>query len=134
MAGRVGLLLAILAVHLAEASAADAPAASPAPAAAGKDLPPLISHRPGDVRVLLLTDCAKYQDWQTIAGAYAWRESGQPGGFTRVANCDEKDRKNYPKAMLDYVDTHMAPMVRFTKSLWRPRRLRFRLTAQFRPT
>lgn len=60
---------------------------------------------------MLLTDCAKYQDWQTVAGAYAWRESGMSGAFTRVANCNEKDRASYPKAMLDYVDTHMAPEV-----------------------
>jgi hypothetical protein len=81
-------------------------------AAEGADLPPLISSRPGNVHALLLTDCAKYQDWQTIAGAFAWRESGQPGAITRVANCNEKDRANYSQAMLAYVDTLMAPEVR----------------------
>ena len=98
-----GLLLALL-------------VASVAPGCVAEDLesalPPLISWRPGDVRVLLLTDCAKYQDWQTIAAAFAWRESGQPGGITRVANCKEEDRNKYPQAMLDYIDTFMAPEVR----------------------
>jgi hypothetical protein len=75
--------------------------------------PALFSSRPGNVHALLLTDCAKYQDWQTIAAAFAWRESGQPGAITRVANCKEADRANYPKGMLDYVQTHMAPEVRF---------------------
>lgn len=98
-----GLLIALLAACAAPSRAARDPESG---------LPALISWRPGDVRVLLLTDCAKYQDWQTIAGAFAWRESGQPGGLTRVANCKEEDRAKYPQAMLDYVDTHMAPEVR----------------------
>jgi hypothetical protein len=72
----------------------------------------LLSSRPGNVHTLILTDCHKYQDWQTIAAAYAWRDSGQPGSVTRVANCDEKDTATYPKEMLDYVQTHMAPQVR----------------------
>ncbi|GBF96079.1 peptidyl serine alpha-galactosyltransferase [Raphidocelis subcapitata] len=86
-------------------------------AAQGAELPPLVSSRPGNVHALLLTDCAKYQDWQTIAGAFAWRESGQPGSITRVANCNEKDRGNYSQAMLAYVDTHMAPEAAYNAEL-----------------
>ena len=74
----------------------------------------LPSSRAGTVHTLILTDCAKYQDWQTVAAAYAWRDSGQPGAVTRVANCNEQDTKKYDKKMLDYVTTHMAPQV----SIW----------------
>lgn len=63
------------------------------------------------MHTLILTDCAHYQDWQTIAAAFAWRESGQPGTVTRVANCDEKGTKGYSKDMLEYVSTHMAKQV-----------------------
>jgi hypothetical protein len=76
-------------------------------AAAGE----LINSRSGNVLCLILTDCAKYQDWQTLAAAFAWRHSGQPGSVIRVANCNEKDTQNYDKKMLDYVKTHMAPQV-----------------------
>lgn len=72
----------------------------------------LLSKRPGNVLTMILTDCAKYQDWQTVAAAFAWRQSGQPGSVIRVANCNEKDTKNYDKHMLDYVETHMAKQVR----------------------
>ena len=44
----------------------------PDAATGAPDLPPLINSRPGDVRTLLLTDCAKYQDWQKIAAAFVW--------------------------------------------------------------
>jgi hypothetical protein len=71
----------------------------------------LPSSRPGTVHTLILTDCAKYQDWQTVAAAYAWRDSGQAGAVTRVANCNAEDTKKYDKKMLDYVNTHMAPQV-----------------------
>lgn len=67
---------------------------------------------------MVLTDCAKYQDWQVIAAAFAWRRSGQGGSVVRVANCNEKDTKNYDKKMLEYVDTHMAPLVSRTSSLF----------------
>jgi hypothetical protein len=60
---------------------------------------------------MILTDCAKYQDWQTIAAAFAWRQSGQPGSVIRVANCNEGDTKKYDPKMLDYVQTHMAKQV-----------------------
>lgn len=127
------LLLAVTAALLAPAAAAaaavpDVPDAAPAPgggaaasAAADAAAPPraranategLFSWRPGRVRALLLTDCAKYQDWQAIAAAFAWRESGQPGGFTHVANCADKERAAYPKGMLAYAETHFAPQVR----------------------
>lgn len=72
----------------------------------------LLSQRPGNVLTMILTDCAKYQDWQTIAAAFAWRQSEQPGSVIRVANCNEQDTKNYDKRMLDYVQTHMAKQVR----------------------
>jgi hypothetical protein len=71
----------------------------------------LPSSRPGNVLILLLTDCAKYQDWQTIAAVYAWRQSKQAGSLVRVANCNEQDSKSYDPRMLDYVQTHMAPQV-----------------------
>jgi hypothetical protein len=71
----------------------------------------LLSQRPGNVLTMILTDCAKYQDWQTIAAAFAWRQSGQPGSVIRVANCNEQDTKKYNPKMLDYVQTHMAKQV-----------------------
>lgn len=71
----------------------------------------LLSQRPGNVLTMILTDCAKYQDWQTIAAAFAWRQSGQPGSVIRVANCNEQDTKKYDPKMLDYVQTHMAKQV-----------------------
>lgn len=72
----------------------------------------LLSQRPGNVLTMILTDCAKYQDWQTVAAAFAWRQSGQPGAVIRVANCNEQDTKKYDTHMLDYVQTHMAKQVR----------------------
>lgn len=72
---------------------------------------PLINSREGNVLTLILTDCAKYQDWQTLAAAFAWRRSGQGGSMVRVANCNAEDTKKYDKKMLDYVHTHMAPQV-----------------------
>lgn len=46
------------------------------------------------------TPAPRPQDWQAIAAAFAWRESGQPGKITRIANCNEKDTKAYNKEML----------------------------------
>jgi hypothetical protein len=63
-----------------------------------------------DVHSLLLTDCGKYQDWQALAGYFAWQESGHPGKFTRIANCNPDDVKKYPKAMVEAMPTHFAPM------------------------
>jgi hypothetical protein len=82
----------------------------------------LINERPGNVLTMILTDCAKYQDWQTIAAAFAWRQSGQPGSVIRVANCNQEDTKKYSKKMLDYVETHMAKQVRGSGwcKRWRP--------------
>lgn len=76
----------------------------------------LINSRPGNVLCLILTDCAHYQDWQTLAAAFAWRHSEQPGSMVRVANCNQQDTKTYDKKMLDYVKTHMAPQVRVAVS------------------
>lgn len=104
---RLLALVVLLAASLSACSGDDAPGAGAATGA-----PPLVSRRAGPVHTLLLTDCAKYQDWQTVAGAFAWRESRQPGAITRIANCKEEDRARYPKALLEYVDTHFAPEVR----------------------
>jgi hypothetical protein len=87
-------------------------------AAAGDVRYELFNSRPGNVLCLILTDCAKYQDWQTLAAAFAWRHSEQPGSMVRVANCNEKDTKDYDKKMLDYVTTHMAPQVRYHGVMW----------------
>lgn len=76
----------------------------------------LVNQRPGNVLTMILTGCSEYQDWQTIAAAFAWRQSGQPGSVIRVANCDEKDMKNYDPRMLDYVATHIAKQVSIVKS------------------
>eukprot|EP00878_Enallax_costatus_P023272 GHUV01024743.1.p1 GENE.GHUV01024743.1~~GHUV01024743.1.p1 ORF type:complete len:564 (+),score=175.47 GHUV01024743.1:251-1942(+) len=78
---------------------------------------PLINSREGNVLTLILTDCAKYQDWQTIAAAFAWRHSPQGGSMVRVANCNADDTKNYDKKMLDYVHTHMAPQYAYNEKL-----------------
>lgn len=61
-----------------------------------------------DVHTLILTDCAKYQDWQTIAAAFAWRESGQPGNVTRVVNCSPAETKSYGKVMMEVLPTFWA--------------------------
>lgn len=74
----------------------------------------LANSREGNVLTLILTDCSPYQDWQTIAAAFAWRRSGQEGSIVRVANCNPEDTENYSKKMLDYVQTHMAPLVSCT--------------------
>jgi hypothetical protein len=61
-----------------------------------------------DVHTLILTDCAKYQDWQTIAAAFSWRESGQPGNVTRVVNCSPAETKSYGKMMMEVLPTFWA--------------------------
>jgi len=61
-----------------------------------------------DIHTLILTDCAKYQDWQTVAAAFAWRESGQPGNVTRVVNCSPEDAKRYGKVMMEVLPTFWA--------------------------
>jgi hypothetical protein len=86
-------------------------AAAAAAAAAAGVAQEIINERPGNVLTMILTDCAKYQDWQTIAAAFTWRHSGQPGAVVRVANCNEEEASKYDKNMLAYVNTHMAPQV-----------------------
>lgn len=98
----------VLTAFVQHAASASNPGTAPAPASSRYEL---INTRPGNVLCLILTDCAKYQDWQTIAAAFAWRVSGQPGSMVRVANCNEEDTKKYDKKMLAYVKTHMAPQV-----------------------
>jgi hypothetical protein len=71
----------------------------------------LLSQRQGSVLSLMMTGCSKYQDWQAVAAAFAWRQSGQPGSLVRVANCDDKGRKDFMPGMLEYVATHMAKQV-----------------------
>ena len=61
-----------------------------------------------DVHTLILTDCAKYQDWQTIAAAFSWRESGQPGNVTRVVNCSPQETQAYGKVMMEVLPTFWA--------------------------
>jgi hypothetical protein len=61
-----------------------------------------------DIQTLVLTDCAKYQDWQTIVAAFAWRESGQPGNVTRVVNCSPDQSESYGKIMMEVMPTFWA--------------------------
>lgn len=61
------------------------------------------------VRILFLTDCSTYSDWQSIALAYSYMYSNHKGPITRVMCCSEEDRKAYSKEMLDFVETHIAP-------------------------
>jgi hypothetical protein len=57
------------------------------------------------VLTLMSTSCNAYQDWQSVAAAFAWRQSGQPGRILRVANCDEGDTLANRTSMLGYVST-----------------------------
>lgn len=72
---------------------------------------PLVNSRPGNVLALVLTDCGIYQDWQAVAAAFAWRRSGQEGSLVRIANCKDEDVAEYDPKMLEYMDTHVAPLV-----------------------
>jgi peptidyl serine alpha-galactosyltransferase len=75
----------------------------------GKGIPPLtIPRGRRDIHTLVLTECAKYQDWQTIVAAFAWRESGQPGNVTRVVNCSPKDTTQYGQMMMELMPTFWA--------------------------
>jgi peptidyl serine alpha-galactosyltransferase len=60
------------------------------------------------VRVLFLTDCSPYSDWQSIAMVYSYMYSGHNGPITRVMCCSEEDRKTYSPEMLGLVETHIA--------------------------
>jgi hypothetical protein len=60
------------------------------------------------VRVLFLTDCSPYSDWQTMAMVYSYMYSGHKGPITRVMCCSEEDRLTYNKEMLGLVETHIA--------------------------
>lgn len=73
--------------------------------------------RKNDVHTLVLTDCAKYQDWQTIAAAFSWRESGQPGNITRVVNCSPDETKNYGKIMMEVMPTFWARQYAYNAKL-----------------
>lgn len=61
-----------------------------------------------DIHTLVLTECANYQDWQTIVAAFAWRESGQPGNVTRVVNCPPDRTKSYTQLMMEVMPTFWA--------------------------
>lgn len=61
-----------------------------------------------DIHTLVLTECAKYQDWQTIVAAFAWRESGQPGNVTRVVNCSPGNTEQYGRMMMELMPTFWA--------------------------
>lgn len=71
----------------------------------------LLNQRPGNVLTMIVTDCGKYQEWQTVAAAFAWRQSGQPGSAVRVATCDEKVTNTYEPLKLVNITTHMAKSV-----------------------
>jgi hypothetical protein len=65
-----------------------------------------------DVRVLFLTDCTFYSDWQALGDVYSFKKSGQPGKVTRVMCCTPEEKAKYlkeRKEMLDLMDTHIAP-------------------------
>jgi peptidyl serine alpha-galactosyltransferase len=61
------------------------------------------------VRVLFLTDCSPYSDWQSIAMVYSYMYSGHNGPITRVMCCSEDDRLTYNPELLGLVETHIAP-------------------------
>ncbi len=61
------------------------------------------------VHIAFLTDCTMYSDWMSLGMIFSFKMSGQPGSVTRVMCCTEEEEKNYPKAMLKEVRTHIAP-------------------------
>jgi peptidyl serine alpha-galactosyltransferase len=63
----------------------------------------------GKVRVLFLTDCTIYSDWQTIGMVFSYMYSRHDGPITRVMCCTEEERKKYNSEMLNMVETHIAP-------------------------
>ncbi|GBF90906.1 hypothetical protein Rsub_03761 [Raphidocelis subcapitata] len=71
-----------------------------------QQLPPAV---PGAVHTVFLTDCSPYSDWQALAMAFGWRDSGQSGRLTRVMCCTEEERAAYPGDKLSLVPTHVAP-------------------------
>jgi hypothetical protein len=79
---------------------------------------PLLSSRPGDVLTVISTGCDRYQDWQSVAAAFAWRRSGQPGELLRIANCNTHEKANTSDAMLAYVPTLHGKQVRLRSRAW----------------
>ncbi|KAG2499027.1 hypothetical protein HYH03_003212 [Edaphochlamys debaryana] len=62
-------------------------------------------------RIVFLTDCTPYSDWQSVVMVFSYNRTRQPadGSLSKVMCCSEKDFKRYPKAILDLVPTHVAP-------------------------
>jgi hypothetical protein len=61
------------------------------------------------VHVAFLTDCTMYSDWMSLGMIFSFKMSGQPGKLTRVMCCSEAEMAQYPKVMLEEVETHVAP-------------------------
>lgn len=78
-----------------------------------------INERPGNVLTMILADCGKYQNWLSVAAAFAWRQSGQPGSMIRVANCAPNEA-NDPGSLkiAQYVKTFIAKQVRLEMRSW----------------
>lgn len=61
-----------------------------------------------DVHIAFLTDCTKYSDWQTVAMAFSYKQTRQPGRATRIMCCTEEERKRYNHQLLNLMHTHVA--------------------------
>jgi hypothetical protein len=60
--------------------------AAPSRAAAA----PAVSMADDNVHSIMLTDCSKYSDWQTVASVFAWKQSGQKGTLSKSAACTDE--------------------------------------------
>ena len=47
------------------------------------------------VHILYVTDCTSYSDWQSVAFAFSFRNSGQKGHATRVMCCTDEEKQKY---------------------------------------
>jgi hypothetical protein len=89
----------------------------PSSASGGLGVTPIGPRGRMDIHTLILTDCAKYQDWQTIAAAFSWRESGQPGNVTRVVNCSPEETDKYGKVMMEVMPTFWARQYAYNQKI-----------------
>lgn len=64
---------------------------------------------PTPVRVLFLTDCTMYSNWQALGMQFSFKMSGQPGLVTRVSCCTDEERKTYDEGLKKSVETWIAP-------------------------
>lgn len=62
-----------------------------------------------NVRVLFLTDCTLYSNWQSLGMSWSFRTSGQPGKVTKVMCCTPEEKAKYNQDLLKETDTHIAP-------------------------